>query len=215
MDEKQTRTHRDEGTTDQTEQSFEKHNVIASFADPQTARDAIDSLKDAGIDEKYISFLARGTEETFTPSERQDEEEAASHAGHDIPPDRMRQEDAETVSEVGGGVAKGSAIGGTAGATLGFIAGAIAFGIPGIGPAVGAGIWGATAGAAAAGATGGAVIGGFWKMRYRDELSEGRVLVGVHSGDEAAVEKAIDELRKHGPQELDRFDEHGELVPAN
>lgn len=215
MDENQARPTREEGTTDQTEQSFEKHNVIASFADAQTARDAIDSLKNAGIDEKYISFLARGTEETFTPSERRDEEEAASHAGHDVPPDRMRKEDAEMVAEVGGGIAKGSAIGGTAGAAIGFIAGAIAFGIPGIGPAVGAGIWAATAGAATAGATGGAVVGGFWKMRYRDELSGGRVLVGVHSGDAAAVEKAIDELRKHGPQELDRFDEHGELVPAN
>lgn len=195
-----------------TDQRFRKHNVIASFDEMDAAKQAIDSLNEAGIKPDAISFLARGTEERLSPEERRTEEEAAHGATAAIPPEEMRSEDADSAADVAKSIAAGSVLGSTAGAVAGFIAGAIAFGIPGVGPAVGSAVWAATVGGAVAGATGGGVVGGFWKMRYRDEFTEGRVLVGVHADDEDTVTKGEATLKGHSPRAIDRFDESGQLL---
>ncbi|HWB70791.1 MAG TPA: hypothetical protein VG452_01110, partial [Egibacteraceae bacterium] len=114
-----------------------------------------------------------------------------------------------------GGAAAGSAVGGT----VGFLAGLAAFGVPGIGPALGAGIWATTLGGAAAGGGVGLAAAGYarikeseaWALTH-DQVSNGHVVVGVHSDDEDEVVRAAQVLSDHGPQDLNYFDAHGNRV---
>jgi hypothetical protein len=178
------------------EQGFAQHNVVAAYAEADSARDAIDALRTAGIPESDISLLGRQDVKVH-------HEVQAHDAAADLPSDTARS--------VAGPAAAGTAAGGLAG----FVAGAIAFGIPGIGPAVGAGIWAATAGGGVAGGTMGGVMGGikrFFDERYRDAVTEGQVLVGVHSGDADTVSRAHAVLAEHGPHSINRFDSEGRVV---
>ncbi|CAN5527014.1 MAG: hypothetical protein ACR2MC_03315 [Actinomycetota bacterium] len=48
-----------------------------------------------------------------------------------------------------------------------------------------------------------------WTTRYKDAVNEGRVLVGVNSGDEGEVERAATVLEGVGADPIDRFDAKG------
>src|SRR5918999_5212067 len=179
-----------------TPEDFADHNVVSTFDAPDEARGALSKLRDQGLDAAGMSYLGRSEEATL--SRATGEAEAT-----------------ETPAEVSKDVAAGGAAGTAGGAATGFLAGAAAFGIPGIGPAVGAGIWATTLGGAAAGATAGGLIGGIrktWEARYRDAVSEGRVLVGFHSDDQAEVEQAAYVLRNAGARTVDRLDSKGQPV---
>jgi hypothetical protein len=168
---------------------FKRHNVIATFPDEPSARRALEALSDEGIDAKDMSYLSRRNEKAVSQME-------------------SRQEVVDVSEGVAKDVAVGGAAGTAAGGAAGFIAGAIAFGIPGIGPAVGAGIWATTLGGAAAGATAGGVIGGIqemWEARYKDAVTEGHVLVGVHSDDPHVVDRSTRVLEKEEPLRIDSF----------
>ncbi|MDQ3661143.1 MAG: hypothetical protein M3454_08830 [Actinomycetota bacterium] len=170
-----------------------EYNVVATYHGPLEARRALQELKTSGVPASNLSFLSRDDEAAVSEKETQ-------------------EQTAEMPAELGKNAAVGGAAGGAAGGLLGFVAGAAAFGIPGVGPAVGAGIWAATAGGAAAGATAGGMISGIeemWTTRYRDAVNEGRVLVGVHSGDEGEVAKAATILEGVGANRIDRFDAQG------
>jgi hypothetical protein len=176
-----------------------RHNVIATYLEPESADRAVRSLEREGVDRSNISLL--GQEDRLAVY--QAEEEAESE---------------ELPKGVAKGVAATSAAGTAAGGIAGFIAGAAAFGIPGIGPAVGAGIWAAVAGGAVAGSVAGGVIGGIretWAARYEDAVKEGRVLVGVHSDDAGEIESAEKILREAGAERTDRFDSEGRLTSSS
>ena len=181
-----------------TPEDFADHNVVSTFDAPEEARGALSKLRDEGLDAAGMSYLSRSDEATL--SRATGEAEAT-----------------ETPAEVGKDVAAGGAAGTAGGAATGFLAGAAAFGIPGIGPAVGAGVWATTLGGAAAGATAGGLIGGIrktWEARYRDAVSEGRVLVGFHSDDQGEVELAAYVLRNAGARTVDRLDSKGQPVSS-
>ncbi|MDP8970626.1 MAG: hypothetical protein M3N52_09085, partial [Actinomycetota bacterium] len=110
---------------------FADHNVLSTYASMETARAAVGSLENHGIDAGHISLLGRQVEE------------AHEHRGTERD-QAMLDKAAKTAV---GGAATGSAVGGA----VGLLAGLAAFGVPGIGPAVGAGIWATTLGGAAAG----------------------------------------------------------------
>ena len=178
---------------------FARHNVVATYLEPESADEALRSLAREGIDGTKISLLGREDRLAVYQAEEESESE-------------------ELPKGVAKGVATKSAAGTAAGGIAGFIAGAAAFGIPGIGPAVGAGIWAATASGAVAGAVAGGVMGGIqetWAARYDDAVKEGRVLVGVHSKDADEVESAERILRESGADRTDRFDSEGRLTSSS
>lgn len=145
-----------------TPDDFAEHNVVATFDAPDEARSALSRLQTEGLRAAGMSYLSRSDETTHARATGESE-------ATDMP------------AEVGKDVVAGGAAGSAGGAATGFLAGAAAFGVPGVGPAVGAGIWATTLGGAAAGATAGGLLGGIrktWEARYRDAVSEGRVLVG-------------------------------------
>jgi hypothetical protein len=178
---------------------FARHNVVATYLEPESADTAVRFLERKGVDRTRISLLGR--EDRLAVYQAEEESEST-----------------ELPKGVAKGVATTGVAGTAAGGLAGFIAGAAAFGIPGIGPAVGAGIWAATASGAAAGAVAGGVIGGIrgtWAARYEDAIKEGRVLVGVHSEDAAEIQAAEEILRKHGAERTDRFDSEGRLTSSS
>jgi len=178
---------------------FARHNVVATYLEPEGADEALRSLEREGVDGTKISLLGR--EDRLAVYQAEEESESTE----------LPEGVAKRVVTTG---AAGTAAGGIAG----FIAGAAAFGIPGIGPAVGAGIWAATASGAVAGAVAGGVIGGInesWAARYEDAVKEGRVLVGVHSDDAGEIDSAEKILRKAGAERTDRFDSEGRLTSSS
>lgn len=48
-----------------------------------------------------------------------------------------------------------------------------------------------------------------WTTRYKDAVNEGRVLVGIHAGDDGEVERAAAILEGVGADRIDRFDAKG------
>lgn len=162
------------------------HNVVAVFAGEEAARRAVEAVHGAGITAEQVSIVGR-----YAEGEGEDEGAAVTNQ-----------------MLVGG--AKGSAAGGLAG----LVAGALVLAVPGVGAVLGAGVLAGAIGGAAAGATAGALWGGFsrmWDMTYRDLVQEGRVLVAVHTDDEAEAARAIRLLQDAGPDRLDEFDRRGEV----
>jgi len=175
-----------------------KLNVVATFPDTAAARHAIDALERAGVDGDDISLLGRAVD--------------AAAAQEDT-----RERDAHLFGDVMDKALKGGAVGTVAGA----LAGTVAFAIPGIGPGIGAGIWAATLGGAVAGGAVGGMAGGVaatnetedWELTY-EEVGAGRVLVAVHTDDEAEADRLAELLQKHDPLKIERFDDHGKRIGA-
>jgi hypothetical protein len=178
---------------------FARHNVVATYLEPESADSAVRSLERRGVDPARISLLGR--EDRLAVYQAEEESEST-----------------ELPKGVAKGVATTGAAGTAAGGIAGFIAGAAAFGIPGIGPAVGAGIWAATASGAVAGAVAGGVMGGIrgtWAARYEDAVREGRVLVGVHSEDAEEIRATEEIMQEHGAERTDVFDSEGRLTSSS
>ncbi len=179
-------------------EELSKFNVVATYADMETARKAIDALERAGVDGEDISLLGRHADAAAAELE-------------------TRQRDAHLVGDVAEKATKGGAVGSVVGA----IAGAVAFVIPGVGPALGVGIWaGALGGAIAGGAVGG-VAGGVgaidqseaWELTY-DDVAEGKVLVATHAETDEDAETHKRLLEGVGPEKLEVFDERGKRIDA-
>jgi hypothetical protein len=175
------------------------HNVVATFATPEQAREALEGLGRAGIEADKVSLVGR------------DAEEVASD-----PDTRLR--DMEVSAEVGKQAAKG----GTVGTVLGALAGAAAFVIPGIGPGIGTGIFAAMlAGGIGGGAVGG-MVGGIgsmdlsenWELTFGDSIRGGKVLVAVHAGSEDEARQAAEVLEKEQPEKVELVDAEGNVTPV-
>ena len=177
-------------------EQLSKYNVVATYPDMATARDAFNALEAAGIDGDDMSLVG-------------------PHADAAAAETDTRDRDAHLVGDVGEKVVKGGAIGSVAGA----IAGSVAFLIPGVGPAVGVGIWAATLGGAVAGGAIGGVAGGVsavdysedWELTY-DDVAQGNVLVATHAAESEEADTQESILRAHKPLKVQRFDERGQRV---
>lgn len=181
-------------------QQLPSYNVVAVFPDVETARSALENLRSAGVDEDAISLLGRPSEDAFG-------------AGDDQPvePDQIGQNPgavADATDEVGAGIAAGGGSGAAGGGLLGLAAGAAITAIPGVGLAVGLGALIGAAIGAAGGATAGGILGGASKFndQFRQDVREGRVLLGVHSDDRQMVEDAKALLEKHDPGCVESFE---------
>ena len=170
------------------------HNVVATFPDMDTAREAMLALGRSGLDADNMSMLGRDVRDVESDADT-----------------RLRD------MEVTGDLAKKAAVAGGAGTVLGGIVGAAAFVLPGLGPVVGSGIWAAIAGSAiAGGAVGGMVgtvaaaeLGPEWEVSYGEPLREGRVLVAVHAQNGEEASEAARILEKEGAQQVDHLDAEG------
>jgi hypothetical protein len=180
---------------------FAAYNVVATFPDMERARHAISALERGGVEGVNISLLGRAAEEAATN------------------PD-ARERDAGVTKDVTKAAVAGGAAGTGVGAAAGFVGGALAFGIPGIGPVIGSAVWAATLGGAGVGAAIGGLVGGTaatsqgetWEQTYQESIHSGRVLVGVHSDDQAVVDQAIPLLEKQEPVRVDRLDSSGRRI---
>ena len=174
-----------------------EHNVVASFADMEKARGAIDALARAGVEAEDMSLLGRAVDEARNDSD-------------------TRLRDLEATGEIG----KRAAVGGAAGSAAGALAGVAAFAIPGVGPVIGAGMLGAAiAGSLAGGAVGG-MVGGVagisleedWDLTFQDSIRAGQVLVAVHAAEKDDVDRAAKVLQGEGAQRIERLDAEGRRV---
>lgn len=145
-------------------ESVKRTTVVGVFDNPDSARDAIGALKDAGFNAEDIGILMKDK-------------------------DRARDMADETGSHAGQGAVTGAIGGGLLGGLAGWLVGIGSLAIPGVGPFIAAGAIGsAVAGAgigAGVGAIGGALVGmGIPKEEaewYEGEVRKGRTLVTVRA----------------------------------
>jgi hypothetical protein len=108
------------------------------------------------------------------------------------------------------GAAAGGSAGGVVGGALGWLAGIGALAIPGLGPFVAAGpIMAALSGAAvgaAVGGLGGALVGAgipeYEAKRYEGKISQGRILLAVHTEDAAERSRVKEIFERHHAEDI-------------
>lgn len=108
------------------------------------------------------------------------------------------------------GAVTGATTGGVLGGALGLLAGIGALAIPGVGPLIAAGPLLAALSGAAAGATVGGIAGGliglgipeFEAKRFENRISQGNILISVHSVSGDEVTRAKDILEKGGAEDI-------------
>jgi hypothetical protein len=161
--------------------------VVGLFHDPDKAREAVESLKDAGFRGEDIGILMR------------DRERAEGMAR-------------DTGTDVAAGAATGAVGGGVLGGLAGWLVGIGAIAIPGVGPFLAAGALGSALAGAAIGAGVGAIAGALVGMGipkeeaewYEGEVKGGRTLVTVRA--EGRYNEARALLRRHGAYDIEDRD---------
>jgi hypothetical protein len=152
--------------------------VIGVFSREDSAKQAVQDLRNSGFDTNEVSIIARD-----------------------------RQRDAGGTMMAGGGsLSSGVTTGGILGGLAGLAAGAGALAIPGIGPLVAAGpLAGVISGAATGGVAGGLVDWGIPSDRsdfYEGKVREGRILATVRTEDHK-VDRAASILRNNGATDVE------------
>src|SRR5919199_3758103 len=163
----------------------QRSTVVGVFHDRDSARDAIEALKDAGFSADAIGLLSQDREES-----------------------RELAEETGTRSHAGEGAATGLVAGGLLGGIGGWLVGVGALAIPGVGPFIAAGALGAALTGAAVGAGVGAIAGALIGLGipeeeagyYEDEVRGGRTLVTVRT--DGRYEEARELLREHGAYDI-------------
>lgn len=162
-----------------------QEEVIATFGDVESAREAALALEREGIEGSSVSVESTARDRPST--QEQD----------------TREQDRELSGDVGTRVAFAALIGTIAGALLGLALGLLAF--------PGAGVWASTIGGGVAGGAVGGVIGGVsgigtsgaWQRTYSG-IRENGVVVGVSHSDREVLDKAERALRELEPDQLER-----------
>jgi hypothetical protein len=169
--------------------------VVCAFYDAESARDAMNDLREAGFSGEDISLLSPdATEQSKT---RDDKGERARE-----------------------GALGGLVVGGLFGGLAGWLMGLGALAVPGIGPFIGAGVLAATLGGAAVGAGVGAIAGALIRMGlpehearyYEGEARKGRTLVAV-SGDRNKDE-ADRIMHNHGGYDREHPEQSRTSIPV-
>jgi hypothetical protein len=108
------------------------------------------------------------------------------------------------------GIATGAGTGGVVGGTLGWLAGIGALAIPGVGPFIAAGPILAAMSGAAVGATVGGIAGGLIGLgipeleakRYEGKITQGNLLISVHTEDSDEIKAAERIFKNAGAQDI-------------
>lgn len=171
-------------------ENYRTYNVTATYPDMQHARAGVEVLEERGIEATSI-FLSG---------------DAARQAAVD--PDTA-QRDEEWMSRTGRGVYLGLLAGLLIGLVLGTVVGLLLRSdtVPVVASTIGFGIALALLGAFVGGLRRQKISGAFEDTM--DDDTDGDVVVGVHTDDEAAYRKAEDALAGTGPARVDRFDGQG------
>ena len=181
------------------------NDVIAIYADVESARAAITLLERHGVEGGSIELDVPGAER------------------RPLSNDAQRDADMEATGKIGKRVGVGFIGGALLGALLGAVLGVIASAIfvvysslaLALGGAVGGAIFGGYAGGFYGGATG-LPVSEAWGETYTAEHSDGtgEPRLAVHTGDRSKVDAVVQALRGTGPLSLRRADEQGRLVDA-
>jgi len=161
--------------------------VVGVFDDRESAREAIQALKDAGFSGDSISILSPDRQATQAIAD-------------------------ETGTHAGSGAATGAVAGGILGGLGGWLVGIGALAIPGVGPFIAAGAFASALGGAAIGAGVGAIAGALVGMGvpeeharyYEGEAKAGKTLVTVRA--ERRYDDAQQILRDHGAYDVESRD---------
>jgi uncharacterized membrane protein len=157
--------------------------VVCVFYEPQAARDALGSLRDAGFAGGEISLLTpEGAPESAAQADKSSDKRSKAKEG----------------------ALTGLVAGGLFGGLAGWLIGLGSLAVPGVGPFIAAGALASALGGAAIGAGIGAVAGALIKMGvpdnearyYEQEVRNGRSLIAVRGGKRNDEADAI--LRRHG-----------------
>ncbi len=169
----------------------QRSTVVGVFHGRDRARDAIESLKDAGFAPDTISILTPDQGDTQAMAD-------------------------ETGTQAGASAATGAVAGGVLGGLGGFLLGIGALAIPGIGPFIAAGAFASALGGAGVGAIAGALAGmgvpSDEAEYYEAEVKGGRTLVAV--GAQGRYQEARDILRGHGAYDVETRDSASAAIPA-
>lgn len=189
------------------EKRLAHHNVVAVLETLDEGREAIEELRDAGVDDDELSLL--GPEHAMRPGQGRVKESPGSTATGGV--------GRSTVAGIGAGTVGGGVIGS--------IAGLAVSAIPGVGLAAGAaalyaGIAGAATGQIAGGLLG-AETGGRKAMMWAQSLQpfvarvrqDDQILVGVHTEDRARADTAEERLRDLDPLEVIRLEADESFIP--
>lgn len=155
--------------------------VIGIFNDKESARKALEQIRNAGITDDKISMVTKGEEK------------------NDMEAGAIRDQNLTD------GAAKGGAVGGLAGLGLA-AAGISTLAIPGIGAIIAAGpIAAGLTGAAAGGIAGGLVDMGIPQQRgdyYQDKVKSGKILAAVEA-DRNKVDEVSSYLKDNGAYDVE------------
>jgi uncharacterized membrane protein len=162
-----------------------KKAVVCIVPTESQAENIVDSLRVAGFLPSDISILMPDTT-------------GVRDMGH------------EKHSKAPEGTSTGAGTGAIVGGALGWLAGIGALAIPGAGPFIAAGPIMAALSGAAIGAAGGGVLGGLigmgmpeWEAKqYEGKLTQGNVLLSVHTEDAAQVKRAEEIFKAGGGKEV-------------
>lgn len=183
--------------------SFTEYNTVAELRDLEHVREALEALREAGIDEDRISVLGRPVETVdLTHDEAHTHQPVGGHVGW----------------EIAAGAATGAAVGGLG---VSVAAAAVAALMPGVGLATPtAAVIGLVAGGGA-GSTVGAILGGeaglrtngSWQQAF-EAIAEGAIMLAVHAHERATIDTATTALEAVEPMSLRRVNALGQEVSA-
>ncbi|HMJ67003.1 MAG TPA: DUF3341 domain-containing protein [Candidatus Binatia bacterium] len=162
-----------------------EHSIFCVAASQAQAAEILENLKAAGFSNEDISAMwpDRSGAQYF------------AHERHTKAPE---------------GATTGASTGGILGGALGWLVGIGALAIPGAGPFIAAGPFMAALSAAAVGAAVGGVAGGLIGMgipeyearRYEGKIKEGNILISVHAGNPAQIERARGIFERCGAHDI-------------
>lgn len=180
-----------------------RHNVIGAYRDLERGTDAVEVLRDEGFGDDDLSILGEAPEDVDANVERESHEPLGDDVFEHV-----------VVGGAGGG-AVGALLG--AGVTAGVAA------IPGVGLVVGTGaLIGAVSGAFA-GSTIGSIVEGEaalrsqsgWRQTFKSmkaALTDGGVVIGVHTDDPTTAERARAVLEATDPIDVRLLNEQGHEI---
>lgn len=178
-------------------------NVTASYPDMASARRGVEVLEEHGIEADDISLGGQPAREAATTGD-------------------TAQRDRSFLRQVRNTVLTGVLSGLVVGAVLGFIVGVATFGAPGSEGSNIGGLGALTFGLAAAGAGVGLTAAAMsrmkqsqaWEATLEEPTAQGEVVVGAHTENRAAFERAAKALEGTTPSQISRFDHQGNPLPA-
>lgn len=183
--------------------SFTEYNAVGELRDLEHAREALEALQRAGIDDEQISLFGRPVQMVdLTHDEAGTHQPVGGHVGW----------------EIAAGATTGAVVGGVSTALVAAAVAALASGV-GLAATAAAGL-GLVAGGGAGG-TVGAILGGEAGLRTNGSwqqaiatIRQGAILLAVHASEPAPIETATRALEAVEPMGLRRVNTRGQPVAA-